>query len=85
MAGCPVPILDGTPISLPIPLNQPSETTFADHGLGALVEDLTQGRIAAMRSCHFDPDLGHGAFGQEKRAQARRGSWLRSMRPRRQC
>jgi len=67
--GVPSPILDGVPISLPIPLDQPSETTYADHGLGALVEDLTKGRSAATRPCHFDPDLERGAFGQEKSAQ----------------
>jgi hypothetical protein len=68
--GVPSPILDGVPISLPIPLDQPSETTYADHGLGRLVEDLTRGRIAPTRSCHFDPDLELGAFGQEKAAQS---------------
>jgi hypothetical protein len=68
--GVPSPILDGVPISLPIPLDRPSETTYADHGLGALVEDLTRGRIESTRACHFDPDLELGAFGQEKAAQS---------------
>jgi Nucleotide modification associated domain 3 len=67
--GVPSPILNGIPISLPIPLDQPSETTYADLGLGPLVENLTKGRIRSSRACHFDPDLERGAFGQEKSAQ----------------
>jgi hypothetical protein len=74
--GCPSPVIDGRPLSLPIPTRQPSGITFADlHGpYASLVADLTRGRQGADSRCHLDPDIDHsllprqpgwrGAFGQ---------------------
>lgn len=69
--GAPSPILDGRPVSLPIPAEGRSETRYADLGLGALVEAATRGRIAGDRLCHHDPMFeGTGcAFGQTGAAQ----------------
>jgi hypothetical protein len=65
--GCPSPIIDGRPISLPIPSGPTpaSETPtchrYADlHGdfdYGGLVEELTNGKKSRFDHCHLDPDL----------------------------
>lgn len=58
--GCPSPIVDGRPISLPIPANgSPSPTRYGDLAgeYGALVTDLTRGRLTAESACHCDPDI----------------------------
>ena len=62
--GCPSPLLDGRPVSLPIPTRQPSPTTYGDlsNGVAELVTDLTKGRIAADHRCHLDPDLDPGSL-----------------------
>ena len=58
----PSPILpDGTAVPLPVPVRR-SPMRFRDvrwrHGsLGALVEDLSGGRIRRDYRCHLDPDL----------------------------
>lgn len=74
--GCPSPVIDGIPLSLPIPSRQPTDITFADlQGPHAsLVADLTSGRLSGDSFCHLDPDIDHslrprspewrGAFGQ---------------------
>ncbi len=76
--GAPSPIIDGRPTSLPIPtLQMPSITTYADLGLGAIVEQVTRhikagkGRIAGASLCHHDPmfEGGRCAFGQSGAAQ----------------
>ncbi len=70
--GAPSPIIDGRPVSLPIPAGwTPSITTYADLGLGAIVEQVTKGRIAGARRCHQDPmfEGGRCAFGQSGAAQ----------------
>ena len=79
--GCPSPLIDERPVSLPIPTRQPSPTTYGDlsNGLADLVTDLTRGRITAERTCHLDPDLDptslprlpgwRGALGQVSTAQ----------------
>lgn len=66
---CPSPIVDGRPVSLPIPTGGRSDTRYADLGLGDLVEALTRGRIGRTACCHADPDLVRGAFGQTGVAQ----------------
>jgi hypothetical protein len=60
------PIVEGRPVSLPIPERSPSPTTYADLGIGDLVEQVTGGRIAANANCHDDPlfDGGHCWLGQ---------------------
>ena len=70
--GCPSPIIDGKPISLPIPTSHRSETTYDDLGLGAIVERVTGGKIAGSHLCHHDPmfEDGRWAFGQTGAAQS---------------
>jgi hypothetical protein len=79
--GCPSPLRDGRPISLPIPTRQPSPTTYGDlsNGVTDLVTDPSKGRITRERTCHLDPDLDpsslprlpdwRGALGQVSAAQ----------------
>lgn len=70
--GFPSPIIDGRPISLPIPTQRRSVTTYGDLGLGDIVEHVTRGRLTRMSLCHHDPmfDAGHCALGQTGAAQA---------------
>lgn len=79
--GVPSTLVDGRPISLPIPTRMPTPTRFGDlsGGIAELVVDLTRGRVAADRPCHLDPDLDasslvrqpgwRGALGQVSAAQ----------------
>ena len=67
--GVPSPMINGNFVSLPIPATGRTVTTYADLGLGAIVQDLTRGRISADHLCHNDPDLRFGALGVT-RAQA---------------
>ncbi len=62
--GVPSPLVDGRPISLPIPTRMPTPTRYADLStdVAELVTDLTRGRIAANRPCHLDPDLDAGSL-----------------------
>lgn len=80
--GVPSPLVDGRPISLPIPTRMPTPTRYGDlpHRVAELVSDLTRGRITADRPCHLDPDLDdsslvrlsgwRGALGQVSAAQS---------------
>ena len=70
--GCPSPIVDGVPVSLPIPAQDRSRTTYAGRGLGVLVEQATRGRIGAHDLCHDDPMFSgaHCWFGQAGAAQS---------------
>jgi hypothetical protein len=67
----PSPIIEGEPISLPIPTGRRSETTYGLAGFGRIVEETTKGRIGAGDLCHEDPVFSNGrwAFGQTGRAQ----------------
>ena len=73
--GAPSPIIDGRPISLPIPTkNYPSETSYSAAGFGEIVERVTKGckeRIRASALFHDDPMYWNGrwAFGQTGGAQ----------------
>ena len=67
--GCPSPIIDGMPLSLPIPYLK-STTSFKHLDLGKIVTDLTKGKISKRDFCHNDPDLRMGAFGQVFSAQS---------------
>ncbi len=51
----PSPIVNGRPVSMPIPATRSSATTYADIGLGDLVERITTGRMGRMHLCHPDP------------------------------
>ena len=68
----PSPIIDGEPISLPIPTKRRSETSYLVAGLGEIVEQVTKGRIGAADLCHDDPMFSNGrwAFGQTGAAQS---------------
>jgi hypothetical protein len=65
-------IIEGEPISLPIPTKRRSETTYRHAGLGEIVESVTRGRVRADDLCHEDPAFFNGrwAFGQTGTAQA---------------
>ena len=69
--GSPSPIIDGRPVSIPIPTEGRSETTYGDLGLGSIVQRATRGRISATDLCHHDPmfEQGRCAFGQTGAAQ----------------
>jgi hypothetical protein len=66
------PIIDGVPISLPIPTERRSETSYLSVGLGEIVEQVTKGRVGATALCHEDPMFlnGRWAFGQTGAAQS---------------
>lgn len=79
--GAPSPIVDGQPITLPIPttsdggITYPSRTTYDSIGLGDLIEQTMRGKtrkIARHDLCHHDPFYSEGqfAFGQEGAAQS---------------
>lgn len=70
--GSPSPIVDGVPISLPIPTAHRSETTYRLAGLGEIVERATNRRIRADDLCHEDPMFlnGNWAFGQTGASQS---------------
>lgn len=83
--GVPSPIIDGKPISLPIPTHMPTPVTYGalNGPFAGLVSDLTRRRkrpLTADSPCHLDPDLDasvlpraegwRGAFGQTDSAQS---------------
>jgi hypothetical protein len=53
--GTASPIIGGRPISLPIPTNRRSITTYEHLGLGNIVEWVTRGKIGRDHLCHEDP------------------------------
>ena len=54
--GGPSPIIDGVPITLPIPLGKgQSHTTYGDLGLGKHVAKASRGRLGGQDACHHDP------------------------------
>ena len=66
------PIMDGRPISLPIPAGTASRTTYGDLGLGEHAATASRGKLGAEDLCHHDPMfLGDGTciFGQVGAAQ----------------
>lgn len=69
--GAPSPIVEGRPISLPIPADRRSATSYGDLGLGKLAHGATRGRLGAADLCHDDPMFGDGLcwFGQSGSAQ----------------
>lgn len=66
------PITDGVPVSVPIPTQRRSATTYDHLGLGELVQRVTKGRLTGASLCHHDPmfEAGRCAFGQTGAAQA---------------
>ena len=70
--GGPSPIVDGRPISLPIPASTASQTTYADLQLAEHAEKASRGKVTADDLCHHDPmfrDNGECIFGQHSAAQ----------------
>ena len=79
--GCASPLIDGCPLSLPIPSSRPTPTTYGSlqGPMGQIVSDLTRGRLTERSHCHFDPDIEadrmlrdsgwRGALGQVAAAQ----------------
>jgi hypothetical protein len=68
----PSPIIEGEPISLPIPTERRSKTTYRLTGLGEIVERVTKGRIGSDNLCHEDPVFFNGrcVLGQTGVAQS---------------
>ena len=85
--GGPSPIVEGRPLSLPIPAGAGSRTTFGDLGLGAHAAKASRGRLGADDLCHHDPMFlsdGTCLFGQCGAAQthlANRGVGLGDVCP----
>lgn len=71
--GGPSPIVEGKPVSLPIPAGRGvSRTTYDDLGLGQLASWSSRGKISGGDHCHHDPMFlpdGTCAFGQCSAAQ----------------
>ncbi len=70
--GGPSPIIDGRPVSLPIPSSGGSGTTWDDLGLGEQVARASRGRHSGDEECHHDPMFlpdGTCLFGQCGAAQ----------------
>lgn len=66
------PIVDGRPVSLPIPAGKASHTTYGDLGLGAHATKASRGSLGDRDLCHHDPmftDEGTCLFGQVGAAQ----------------
>jgi hypothetical protein len=78
--GKPSPIVDGVPVSLPIPGARDEPFTYADvchptaGSLAAYVEEITKGRVTGRNPAHYDPQLpwdqGIASLGQQGAAQA---------------
>ena len=70
--GGPSPIVDGRPVSLPIPAGVASQTTYGALGLSEHVAKASRGKLGAEDFCHHDPmflEDGTCAFGQCGAAQ----------------
>ena len=65
---CASALVDGRPISLPIPTSMPTATRYCDLAapIPAIARDLTRGRLAADQLCHLDPDVDRECFGDNK-------------------
>lgn len=61
---CASALVDGRPVSLPIPASMPTPTRYGDLAAltSALASDLSQGRLAPDRPCHLDPDIDREAL-----------------------
>lgn len=70
--GGPSPIVEGRPVSLPIPAGVASRTTYGDLGLGDHAVRASKGRHDGASLCHHDPMFltdGNCLFGQCGAAQ----------------
>lgn len=66
------PVVDGRPVSLPIPERRGRGIPYGALGLGDAVAAASRGRVTADDPCHLDPMFENGrcAFGQAGAAQA---------------
>ena len=62
--GGPSPIVDGRPVSLPIPAGAASATTYGDLGLGEHAARASRGKLGPDDPCHHDPMFVLGGNGQ---------------------
>jgi hypothetical protein len=62
---CASALVDGRPISLPIPTSMPTATRYGDLAapIPTLARDLSRGRLAADQPCHLDPDIDREGLG----------------------
>lgn len=77
--GKPSPIVDGVPVSLPIPGTRDEPFTYADvhhptaGSLAPYAEEITKGRVTGRNPAHYDPQLpwepGMASLGQQGAAQ----------------
>ena len=70
--GGPSPIVDGRPVTLPIPAGAASNTTYGELGLGEHAARSSRGKLRADDLCHHDPmftEDGECLFGQCGAAQ----------------
>ncbi len=69
--GGPSPLIGGGPVSIPIPTQHRSETTYGELGLGGIVESMSKGSYTKNSLCHYDPMFSDDrcAFGQTGAAQ----------------
>lgn len=70
--GGPSPIVEGRPISLPIPAGTASATTYGDLGLGEFARKASRDKLGPSDLCHHDPMFcadGTCIFGQHSAAQ----------------
>ena len=69
--GVPSPIINGQPVSIPIPADHRSFTTYGHLGLGNTVREITKDRYTENSLCHHDPmfERSKCAFGQIGAAQ----------------
>ena len=56
-------------ISFPIPYKKNTLTTYNHVGLGKDIKELSNNKIKPTDTCHFDPNLDYGEFGQVGAAQ----------------
>ena len=69
--GSPSPVVADRPVSIPIPTDHRSETTYGDLGMGELVRTASKGKYTEESLCHYDPMFcgTRCAFGQTGSAQ----------------
>ncbi|MCA9319056.1 hypothetical protein KDA06_05480, partial [Candidatus Saccharibacteria bacterium] len=58
--GGPSPIIEGRPVSLPIPGSNGETTTYAERGLAGVVALASRGKHGGETACHDDPMFADG-------------------------
>jgi hypothetical protein len=70
---CCSPLINGRPVSLPIPTRMPTATRYGDLTTSTIAFDLTEGRLDPTQPCHLDPDIDREALNTQ-RPQGWRGA-----------